>query len=184
LHFYFRMDALIIIFRLFQMMSAYLFVIRIFGQIQHQHFISEDALTKIGTSSFVLILIIGALPLPNEMWRWLLLFSTLLFFYFSVQFVIFQREKSFQDKFIFCLDRLLILLRTGSGFRSAFDKIVEEEIGFNKAKLMQIRSSVVFSQHKNGLSFGNNWTETMRELQRAHTNSTNRCDELKIYEER
>ncbi len=48
---------------------------------------------------------------------------------------------------------------------------VEEEIGFNKAKLMQIRSSVVFSQHKNGLSFGNNWTETMRELQRAHTNS-------------
>ncbi|MBK8204138.1 MAG: hypothetical protein IPK68_18095 [Bdellovibrionales bacterium] len=171
MHFYFRMDALIIIFRLFQMMSAYLFVIRIFGQIQRQHFISEDALTKIGTSSYILILIIGALPLPNEMWRWLLLFSTLLFFYFSVQFVIFQREKSFQDKFIFCLDRLLILLRTGSGFRSAFDKIVEEEIGFNKAKLMQIRSSVVFSQHKNGLSFGNNWTETMRELQRAHTNS-------------
>lgn len=163
------MMVLIILFRLFQIMSAYLFAIRMFGQLYQQHLINKKLLTKIGTLLFFLIFFIHALPLPSELWRWLLLLTGLCLLYGSIHLLIFQREKSFQRKFIFFLDRLLILLRTGWGFRSAFDRIVEEECGFEKAKLMQFRSAVVFSQHKNELAMNHSLGESIREMRRAHS---------------
>ena len=162
------MVVLIILFRLFQIMSAYLFAIRMFGQLYQQHLISKKLLTKIGTLLFSLIFLIHALPLPSELWRWLLLLAGLCLLYGGIHLLIFQREKAFQRKFIFFLDRLLILLRTGWGFRSAFDRIVEEENGFEKAKLMQFRSSVVFSQHKDEMVLSHSLGEAIREMRRAY----------------
>lgn len=163
------MKGIILLFRLFQIVSVYLFAFRMFGHLHQQQFISTSTLTKIGTSIFVVVFILNTLTFPHEIWRWGLLVLFICSQYFVSYLIIFQREKRFQENFLFCLDRLLVLLRAGWGFRSALDKIVDEASDFEKAKLTQIRSFVVFSQHKEEARF-NKTSEFIKELRQANKN--------------
>lgn len=162
------MKLLLIFFRLIQMWSAGFFVFRILGHLHQHHLMNKKYLTKMGTGLIFLIFIISSLPLPHEIWRWCFLWLSLGCSYIIIQLIILQREKQFQDKFISVLDRLLILIRTGLGLRTALDRIVDSENGFTRAKLTQLRSSVVFSQHINDHMSDSKLGEIIRELRCAH----------------
>lgn len=141
------MIFVIAVFRIIQTLSVMLIVFRMLKYWQRNQILSEQALTKIGTALFWMVFVVLAFPFSQEHWRWLVLVVLLSITHFSCEYLVFQREIHFCNQWINYLDRMLARIRTGKTLRTALKMLEEEEEGFFRAKLAQIRSYVVFLQH-------------------------------------
>ena len=161
------MNFINLVFHFIQALSVMLIAFRILEYWDQVQIVQQSKLTKIGTALFAVIFAITIAPMTSEMWRWICVWLLIGGFHVCCESLVLQRESGFREQWVTYLDRLLARMRAGSSLRSALEVLEQEEEGFARAKIAQIRASVVFLQHTNSNQNGGKMSEVIRELQIA-----------------
>lgn len=129
-----------------QFLFGFCIFIRILEQIRTKNLISSDHMTKIGTTFFVLMVIIASFFSRSPIIVLAFLYSTVIFVSVCEPLLRKWREKNFESEFLPILSSIILKMKAGTSFREALLATSDESDPFMRTKLQQIREAVVFSQ--------------------------------------
>ncbi len=133
--------------------AVFLFVFRTIQFIDGSGVMLRKTLTKFGTFFILAVVVFVFIFHKNALFIGVLgiLFSLLLFV--AKEFLCVKREREFRDYFLFFLDRVVLLMRSGRAFHESLQVSVDEEKNmFFRKKIQNLVCFVVFSQQKDQCS--------------------------------
>lgn len=166
---------------LFIVVSALLFVNRIYSKIKKQHIFIRKLMTKIGTFHFIFLFLIYFFYFSKPFQIWFSIFLSLIILPLIIFLLTKIHQRQFHSEFLRFLSLLIIKMQMGSAFRTAFEKCLVEETWKQASFFGHIYENVVFSQQKvlpKAGGFGSFIAEILQEFAYAQTYSHQSIDRL------
>ncbi len=123
---------------------------RILHEVVGQNILTKKQMTKFGTA-YVLVIVSFSFFTSSILVLWMLSFTPQLVFWIFIAFLKRYRSQKFEERFEEILGLMILKMKSGKAFRSAFSEVISESPYGIQRILIDIRDVVVFSQLKNSV---------------------------------
>lgn len=123
---------------------------RILHEVVGQNILTKKQMTKFGTA-YVLVIVSFSFFTSSILVLWMLSFTPQLVFWIFIAFLKRYRSQKFEERFEEILGLMILKMKSGKAFRSAFSEVISESPYGIQRILIDIRDVVVFSQQKNSV---------------------------------
>jgi len=145
---FFFLEGVGMLFSLIIFISGALFASRIhFEAVESRQLLTSAQMTKIGTVTFsllMMVIIIGA-PL-SPLTLWFLVSGSNLLLVLSLMVLKFHRARAFRYAFGNCLSLIILKMKSGRSFRVSLSQVISETAVEHQQRLREIYDHVVFLQ--------------------------------------
>ena len=121
---------------------------RILSDVVGQNILTKMQMTNFGTA-YVVLIITSSFFTSSTLVLWALSFAPHLLFMIFIAYLKQHRRRKFEERFEEILGLIILKMKSGKAFRTAFSEVISESPHAIQRILIDIRDVVVFSQQNN-----------------------------------
>lgn len=150
------------------LLFGFLFVFRILQRARTNHVFEAKVLTKIGTLGVMILTVIAFLHLWSPIFH-LMIHYLLLFLFSYLEFLyVFLRARRFETEILPFLDRVILKMRLGHGFRAAaLQVLAENSDGFFTKKMQEWFKTTTITRHNTESAVSDQLRQVLVEFEAA-----------------